>query len=604
MSKKRRVSATGGAIVASAATAVAAAMICAPILRIASLWPPHFGSRLDVIASAPASWGARWESLSQSADFIQRDSLASLSTVVGDLLMAALAISALSLTMHAVSRILTSWRGLAIRCALGATLRDLLALVGRDFLRLALAGWLIGVLIGGAALGALHHAWPARLEHSLGIIPIIAAAAGGLLGIMLLLQTIALLMLASLQRGVVRTIANLQGDHVTASGGMMLLQSSLAVIQLAALLIVTYGAVLFLRSSALSGGGIQAGSSAGRGIATLSWAPDATVAERAAGYQFLLARLPADVQITSPDATLALGPRLMALSICLRCHVGMTGRLINADQVRIIAASALPGAGRLFRAGDTLGARRVAVLNPAANYSIFPGANPVHLGVQLGTVVADNHLVIGIAHPEIPRGLGNLGDEPPLIIVPLLQNPPTLADIIAPDSVWGRIRALLVAPADGSRIVPQLGPIQPLCARLTHFGAPLKWFSGLCLGLAGMASGVAAYSLAAVMHQIVKIRERDIAIRVALGAAPHDIEKWVTRRSLSITATGVCVGLSFARWLAMLLHDKPEQSDVNDLSLLGLMVLVFGALGILASWLPAKRAARVHPRAVWSDPSA
>jgi ABC-type lipoprotein release transport system permease subunit len=119
-----------------------------------------------------------------------------------------------------------------------------------------------------------------------------------------------------------------------------------------------------------------------------------------------------------------------------------------------------------------------------------------------------------------------------------------------------------------------------------------------------MASGVAAYSLAAVMHQIVKIRERDIAIRVALGAAPHDIEKWVTRRSLSITATGVCVGLSFARWLAMLLHDKPEQSDVNDLSLLGLMVLVFGALGILASWLPAKRAARVHPRAVWSDPSA
>lgn len=603
---KDRSLATASSIIASSTMLVVTALLAAPILRIASFWPLSIVPRLDVISGGTGVWGAAWEPLSQGADIIQREALAALCGVVTDLVVASILIAALSLTLHTVSRILVSWRSHAIRCALGATLRHLALLVGRDLLRLAVLGCGIGAVLGAAALMALRLAWPALLVRTPFIIPAIVAGLAASLGVMALVMTIALVMLAALQREMVRTVAELHGEHVTQGRGMLFVQDTLAAIQLAALLVVTYGAALFLRNSSLLSTAPVSAAVSSASIATLTWPEDTTIRQRADGYRALLARLPDGAVVTSPDATLALGRRLGVLAVCF-CHVGDFPKLYTTAEVRMIAVS--PGApvtgrtgGRGFTAADTLGAPPVAVLNQAARNELFPGVSPLGMRVQLGTEISGAHLIVGTTLTAAPRGLGNRGDEPLIAYVPLLQNPPTVAEIVAPDTVWDKIRALLTAQPDATtRAQPTLSAPRPLANRLHDFGAPLDWLGQLCVGLAGAASGVAAYSLAAVMHQIVRVRERDIAIRVALGAAPRDIRRWVTARSLTITATGVLTGISLARWLAMLMHERAGQSDANDIGLLGMMVVLFGGLGLLAAWLPARRAARVDPRAVWSE---
>ena len=128
-----------------------------------------------------------------------------------------------------------------------------------------------------------------------------------------------------------------------------------------------------------------------------------------------------------------------------------------------------------------------------------------------------------------------------------------------------------------------------MARRQGTFRAPLGWFGALFAVLALSGTGIAAYSLIAVMNETVRLRQRDIAIRLALGAQARDIRRWVTRRTLRITLAGVVVGVSGARWLGVLLHG-PERSAEGDVAWLGVMILAFGALGLVASWLPARRA--------------
>lgn len=118
--------------------------------------------------------------------------------------------------------------------------------------------------------------------------------------------------------------------------------------------------------------------------------------------------------------------------------------------------------------------------------------------------------------------------------------------------------------------------------------------------LALSGTGIAAYSLIAVMNETVRLRRREIAVRMALGAQARDIARWVTRRTMRITLAGVVIGVSGARWLAVLLHG-PARSAEDDVALLGVLIVAVGALGLLANWLPARRALRVPPAAAIAE---
>jgi ABC-type antimicrobial peptide transport system permease subunit len=97
------------------------------------------------------------------------------------------------------------------------------------------------------------------------------------------------------------------------------------------------------------------------------------------------------------------------------------------------------------------------------------------------------------------------------------------------------------------------------------------------------------------MSYIVSQRTREIGIRVALGARGRDVRMLVLRRALGVTVSGLAIGLVgaalTARLLGTFLVNVSPSDPVTLLSVTGL----FTAVALLASWLPARRAAAVDP---------
>jgi putative ABC transport system permease protein len=605
----RRSRATASAIVASAAVLTLVPVVGSAVIGVTG-WPPRAAARTAVIADAFGAWGAPWEALARPPAAYQGAALAAQLLTLKHLAVAALAIAALCLTLHALSRILGEWHALAIRHALGATTRHLFPHLAADLAGLGAVGCLLGFGAGGILVAALATRWPALLTRPPLVLAAAAATALALVVVCLLLAAIAALLLAVLQRGV-RTVSELHGSNLTTGGPLLLIQSALAVVQLAGLLMVTYGSALIVADSRLAGAAAEGALPDSAVAAPLAFA-SAGREQRAAGYRRLRSVLrpagPAPVAITSLDAWLGLGLELPVLALCEECHVGSDIHPMSAERVRMVAVA--PGAlaalgapierGRGILAGDTIGARPVAVLNAAAAFALYPGGDPLGKPLLAGAATQLRYTVVGVTPFEAPRVFGN-PNHVPLVFVSALQHPPSLAEAIAARAAWDTLRARIgAAPPDAAAPLPYVGPGTPLARRHDRYRAPLGWFGALFSVLALSGTGIAVYSLIAVMTEMVRLRERDIAIRMAMGAQARDIARWVTRRTLRITAAGVLVGVSGARWLAVLLHGAARSAE-DDVALLGVMVLAFGALGLVASWLPARRAVRVSPAASFAD---
>jgi putative ABC transport system permease protein len=129
-------------------------------------------------------------------------------------------------------------------------------------------------------------------------------------------------------------------------------------------------------------------------------------------------------------------------------------------------------------------------------------------------------------------------------------------------------------------------------ARSRSLRAAYSWMLGvfavtaLLLALGG-SYGVTSY--------LVSQRTRELGIRVALGAQRADISRTVLKGSLSVVSAGVVIGVAGAvgagRYLSSLLFGVPPY----DALILSVAAVALLTTGLMANWLPARRAARVDP---------
>jgi putative ABC transport system permease protein len=128
-----------------------------------------------------------------------------------------------------------------------------------------------------------------------------------------------------------------------------------------------------------------------------------------------------------------------------------------------------------------------------------------------------------------------------------------------------------------------------VAAAAARFRAVLiSLFAGMALVLATIGTyGVIAYGVAQ--------RTREIGIRVALGAQARDVVRMVVRQGMILAivggGVGVLVALASARVLTSLLYDVRTSDPVT---FIGIVVVLMLAV-VVASWIPARRAARVQP---------
>jgi predicted permease len=246
--------------------------------------------------------------------------------------------------------------------------------------------------------------------------------------------------------------------------------------------------------------------------------------------------------------------------------------------------------GRGFEPGDRAGAKPVAVVNESFARRFWPGENPI--GRRFSTGRAGVREVVGVARDGKYRSISE--DPQPHFYEPFGQ-------AYEPDMVLvarGTNPEALLAPL--AREAHALDPELPLEASTMaeHLGLavlPQRIGSAVLASFGAITAMLAALGLYGVMSYVVSQRMREIGIRVALGARGRDVRMLVLRRALAVTITGLAIGLVGAAVAGRLLETFLVNVSPSDPATLVAVTGLFTAVALLASWLPARRAAAVDP---------
>ena len=261
-------------------------------------------------------------------------------------------------------------------------------------------------------------------------------------------------------------------------------------------------------------------------------------------------------------------------------------------------------AGRGFSPQDTAGSPAVAVVNQALVRARFAGQNPIgkrfstsaHNSDGKGKVAADSSIeIVGVCGDT---RYTNLRDAPPpQFILPYVQQPEVggmtfeLRSSVKPEALLPELRS----------VVRQIDPDLPLVNVRTQdeqVAADLveeRVFVALTAGFGMLALLLAAVGIYGVMAFSVAQRRSEIGIRMALGAKPAQVRGMVLRESVWIAVVGVAAGLAGVAVLTRLIKNMLYGVAPNDpLTLAGTVILLLG-VALVASWIPARRAASVQP---------
>jgi putative ABC transport system permease protein len=138
-------------------------------------------------------------------------------------------------------------------------------------------------------------------------------------------------------------------------------------------------------------------------------------------------------------------------------------------------------------------------------------------------------------------------------------------------------------------------PVRAIDESLEQTHAPFRFLAAAAGLIAALTLILACVGLYGVVSLMVSHRTQEIAVRIALGAVSHDVMRTVFSSSLRPVAAGVVIGLGgglvFAKLLAVaLIGIKPL-----DLVVFASTTAVMAFVAALATWAPARRAARVDP---------
>jgi predicted permease len=254
-------------------------------------------------------------------------------------------------------------------------------------------------------------------------------------------------------------------------------------------------------------------------------------------------------------------------------------------------------AGREFTTSDTAGAPKVAILGERVVREYFPGGPREALGRRVRLWGGNDWLtVVGVVADIRQRGLDQ--GVQPMIYAPFQQDRTGLVRFVSfvartttPGTVAEGIRAEI------RRAAPDL-PIQSTGTMDEAVAASVAQprFRMVLLALfAAAATLIATCGLYGLMAYAVAQRRREIGVRMALGAERRDVLRLVLMRALRIVAAGLVVGLAGAAGVTRVLQRFLFGVTSTDPIVFTLVTLLLLTVGLMAAWLPARRAARIDP---------
>jgi putative ABC transport system permease protein len=249
--------------------------------------------------------------------------------------------------------------------------------------------------------------------------------------------------------------------------------------------------------------------------------------------------------------------------------------------------------GRAFSETDTAQSQPVALINERAARTIFPNADPI------GQRIANSRdrimrTIVGIV--DDVRFFGLDRGYTPELFLPFSQVPsPSMTLVVSSalpaDAVAGAIREG-VRQIDPYQAVGQIRPMIDVIAATT---TQQQFTSSLLGTFASAATALAAIGLYGVIAVFVSQRRQEFGIRMALGACRNDVLRLVMSHGVKVIAAGALIGilaaLALSRLLTGLLFGISATEPLSYL--IGALVLLVS--GLLACYLPARRAMSVDP---------
>ncbi len=257
-------------------------------------------------------------------------------------------------------------------------------------------------------------------------------------------------------------------------------------------------------------------------------------------------------------------------------------------------------AGREFTEADTADASKVAIVSERIVRECFPGGPGEALGrrVRLDGLndASEWMTVVGVVADIRHMGLDR--DVQPMIYVPFQQDRSDFVRLVSfvartttPATVVEGIRTEIRRAAPDLAITAAVTMDEAVAASV----APPR-FRMLVLGLFALAATlIATCGIYGLMAYAVTQRRREIGVRVALGAERRDVLRLVLGRALRVVAAGVVLGLAGAVAVTRVLRTFLFGVTPTDPLAFTVVTAVLMAVGLIAAWMPARRATRIDP---------
>jgi putative ABC transport system permease protein len=254
-------------------------------------------------------------------------------------------------------------------------------------------------------------------------------------------------------------------------------------------------------------------------------------------------------------------------------------------------------AGRDFSARDQAGSS-VAIINETAARDSFGNENPIgrhislsHITLTKGDKTFEVVGVVGDAkyndlqQPAPPTIYANLGQQD------FIGSQLAIRTRIDPSGIASAVRETEAAVLKDVPVVRILTMNEQIDSSLV----PQRLLAMLSAGFGVLGALLAVIGLYGLLAYTVARRTHEIGVRVALGAARADVLRIVLRDALWMICAGLAIGAPLAFWgiriAANLIPDMPVASSLPIAAAAAIMI----AVGLIAAFLPARRAMRVDP---------
>ncbi|HVZ63325.1 MAG TPA: ABC transporter permease [Lacunisphaera sp.] len=268
---------------------------------------------------------------------------------------------------------------------------------------------------------------------------------------------------------------------------------------------------------------------------------------------------------------------------------GVEPSYLDTLQVKLLA-------GRNFTAADNFTSTPVVIINASLARALFPKGDAIGQHLNVSDPAKPSWAeVVGIM-PDVKMALAGLvGSTPFQIYRPLAQEPWNYVTVaVRSDKPEAQVEPMrqAIATLDPNLAVQQLDTLDHAIAQAT---GGISLMRTVLVSFAGLGLFLAALGLYGVIARLVMQRTPEIGIRMALGAQARDVAWLILGTGLRLIAWGAVLGAIGSGGMYLLFRRVLPEVAINVPAVFAIITTILLVVGLIACWLPARRATKVDP---------